>query len=371
MNHCDPLDYGNDDISYYVVSALGERCYAKSIIIPTILIYSVIFIIGIVGNICTCIVILSNKSMQNPTNSYLLSLAISDILVLLLGLPMELYGVLDYAYPYTFPNVICKARAFLIEFTSYASILVIFSFSVERWLAICYPLQVKIFSTVSRAYAVIIAAWIISFIAALPMAFIVKINRLALPEYFASSNWTSSVSTDGLTIDRTEFCSMDVTMLDEQSSLIYFAFFFFFLLPALLIIIMYGHIALRLKAADQCLSKESSSNERRSRSTRNVIKMLVSVVVTFFLCWLPFHLQRLLSIFMNFHQGNVSPAVQFIFTLVFYISGYCYYSNSACNPILYNILSEKYRSAFCETILGKNLTKKLFPRWFERQKARR
>jgi len=78
----------------------------------------------------------------------------------------------------------------------------------------------------------------------------------------------------------------------------------------------------------------------------------------FFLCWLPFHIQRLLSIYLN-EAGNVnneeisqepSSAVFSLFSVVFYISGYCYYSNSACNPILYNILSAKYRRAFCRTV---------------------
>lgn len=91
----------------------------------------------------------------------------------------------------------------------------------------------------------------------------------------------------------------------------------------------------------------------------------VSVVVMFFLCWLPFHVQRLLSIYLNEMAtapedgGEYSSAVFTLFSVVFYISGYCYYSNSACNPILYNTLSAKYRMAFCRTILGERLACKL------------
>uniref|UniRef100_A0A1I7TG16 G_PROTEIN_RECEP_F1_2 domain-containing protein n=1 Tax=Caenorhabditis tropicalis TaxID=1561998 RepID=A0A1I7TG16_9PELO len=50
--------------------------------------------------------------------------------------------------------------------------------------------------------------------------------------------------------------------------------------------------------------------------------------------------------------NTISPPVQFLSMIVFYISGFCYYSNSAANPILYNILSQKYRRAFSQTILG-------------------
>ncbi|CAD6198621.1 unnamed protein product [Caenorhabditis auriculariae] len=358
------IAYVNENITEYVHAALGNRCQSLSIVFPTVFIYVSIFVLGIVGNISTCIVIIANKAMHNPTNYYLFSLAISDILVLILGLPMELYQAMDFAYPYTFGVAICKARAFLVEFTSYASILIICCFSVERWLAICYPLRVKLFSTLSRANVLIVAAWSISFVAALPMAFIVRINRLPLPPFAQGQSWTSQVSTDELTVAGTDFCAMDQNQPEQQRSLIYFAFITFFMIPALLITVIYGHIAVKLHKVDtQLLIDKNSKSERRSRATRNVFKMLVSVVVSFFLCWLPFHMQRLISVFVmsSGSQAADSQAVQFVSMLVFYISGYCYYSNSACNPILYNILSQNYRKAFCRTILGERLTKRIFP----------
>lgn len=47
----------------------------------------------------------------------------------------------------------------------------------------------------------------------------------------------------------------------------------------------------------------------------------VSVVVSFFLCWLPFHIQRLLSISLMDSGDDINPALQTLFTSVFYISG--------------------------------------------------
>lgn len=55
----------------------------------------------------------------------------------------------------------------------------------------------------------------------------------------------------------------------------------------------------------------------------------------FFLCWLPYHVQRLLSVILNESKLSSREAINTLFNIVFYISGYCYYSNSACNPILY------------------------------------
>ncbi len=51
----------------------------------TVLIYGVILLVGLIGNLCTCVVIVHNKSMHNSTNYYLFSLAISDLLMLVLG----------------------------------------------------------------------------------------------------------------------------------------------------------------------------------------------------------------------------------------------------------------------------------------------
>ncbi|KAE9418413.1 hypothetical protein Angca_009594, partial [Angiostrongylus cantonensis] len=322
------------------------------IVIPTVVSYFIILIVGTIGNVCTCVVIIHVKSMHTHTNFYLLSLAFSDLVVLTFGLPMELYGALDIAYPYQFPEWICKGRAYLTEFTSYASILVICSFTVERWLAICYPIRSKSVRKISRAYLTIFVLWIVSSIAAIPIGYLVKINRLPLPEWAMGHNWTHKVSDDYETTKNTEFCAMDVEKLELQNRIIIFAFVAFFMVPAVVMTMMYTHIAARIAITDSLLV---GNPKTRTKSRNTVIKMLVSVVISFYLCWLPFHIQRLLSLFINYHDGNVSQAVETTFLLVYYVSGFFYYSNSAINPILYNVFSEKYRKAFCSTILGQKI----------------
>uniref|UniRef100_A0A915AE83 G-protein coupled receptors family 1 profile domain-containing protein n=2 Tax=Parascaris univalens TaxID=6257 RepID=A0A915AE83_PARUN len=270
-----------------------------------------------------CTVIARNSSMHNPTNYYLLSLAISDLLILIIGLPMELYDVLHSAYPYRFGSFVCKLRAFLVEFTSYASILTISAFTVERWVAICFPLKLRAFLSLDRVFKVIGIAWAIAFTAALPMAFIVKVNRVALPiEDNDDQSWSRLVSNDGVTIMNTDFCAMDIARPGAQKILIYFAFSVFFLLPAVLITVGYCHIAIQLRSADEYLSRSERSNfAKMTRAKKSVIRILVSVVVSFFLCWLPFHIQRLLSISLMDSGGDINPALQTLFTSVFYISG--------------------------------------------------
>lgn len=61
--------------------------------IPLTILYASILIAGIVGNVVTCVVILRNKYLRTTTNYYLFSLAVSDLLLLIFGLPQEMYYI--------------------------------------------------------------------------------------------------------------------------------------------------------------------------------------------------------------------------------------------------------------------------------------
>uniref|UniRef100_A0A6P7F400 Pyrokinin-1 receptor-like n=1 Tax=Diabrotica virgifera virgifera TaxID=50390 RepID=A0A6P7F400_DIAVI len=76
------------------------------VVIPISVIYIAIFLTGILGNVSTCIVIARNKCMHTATNYYLFSLAISDLLLLVSGLPQEVYFIWS-KYPYIFGEIFC------------------------------------------------------------------------------------------------------------------------------------------------------------------------------------------------------------------------------------------------------------------------
>ena len=71
------------------------------------------------------------------------------------------------------------------------------------------------------------------------------------------------------------------------------------------------------------------------------------VVFSFFLCWAPFHAQRLGYVYFK-----ESPVFRVINEYLMYVSGICYYVSSTINPILYNVMSVKYRQAFRRTLCG-------------------
>lgn len=72
----------------------------------------------------------------------------------------------------------------------------------------------------------------------------------------------------------------------------------------------------------------------------------VVLVVVFGICWAPFHTDRLMWSFIN----NWTDYHLHIFQYVHIISGVFLYLSSAVNPILYNLMSTRFREMFKEVM---------------------
>jgi hypothetical protein len=70
-------------------------------------------------------------------------------------------------------------------------------------------------------------------------------------------------------------------------------------------------------------------------------------VLAFFLCWAPFHAQRLSYVY--FKESIIFRTIN---EYLYYVSGFLYYFSATVNPILYNLMSLKYRHAFKQTLCG-------------------
>ena len=78
-------DADPDDITSLLEEKMAARYRSPSEVVMLTIVYCVIFVSGCVGNVCTCIVIMKNSYMHTATNYYLFSLAISDVLTLIVG----------------------------------------------------------------------------------------------------------------------------------------------------------------------------------------------------------------------------------------------------------------------------------------------
>ena len=88
---------------------LGPRRQDLVKVVPVTIIYALIFVTGLVGNVSTCVVIARNRYMHTATNYCLFNLAVSDLLMLVLGLPQETYSFWS-AYPWIFGETFCIFR---------------------------------------------------------------------------------------------------------------------------------------------------------------------------------------------------------------------------------------------------------------------
>ncbi|MEQ2219178.1 hypothetical protein XENOCAPTIV_013711, partial [Xenoophorus captivus] len=135
------------------------------------ILYSLMLVTGIVGNSVTIRVtqVLKRKGyLQKNVTNHMVSLASSDLLVLLIGMPVELYSAIWFPFGSASGNVSCKIYSFLFEACSYATILNVATFSFERYIAICHPLRYKSLSG-KRTSALITFAWVVSMLVALPL----------------------------------------------------------------------------------------------------------------------------------------------------------------------------------------------------------
>lgn len=119
LNESFPTIVEQSDEFEFVDSDNRDSLY---LIVPITLIYVIIFITGCIGNISTCIVIARNKSMYSATNYYLFSLAVSDFMLLVSGVPMELYHIW-FKNEFIFGEAFCILRNMINEMSANATVL--------------------------------------------------------------------------------------------------------------------------------------------------------------------------------------------------------------------------------------------------------
>ncbi|KAF5292452.1 hypothetical protein FQA39_LY13999 [Lamprigera yunnana] len=136
------------------------------------------------------------------------------------------------------------------------------------------------------------------------------------------------------------------TLANTFWSALYFlsSIFLFFIIPLIILLTLYLIIAKNLisNAANIVLNKHLDSYSIRAR--RQVILMLGTVVLSFFLCLIPFRVFTLWIIIVPDESIQRLGAEKYYNIL--YFCRIMVYLNSAINPILYNLMSSKFRTGF-------------------------
>ncbi|XP_053316424.1 neurotensin receptor type 2 [Spea bombifrons] len=342
-------------------------------------IYILIFLVGTIGNVVTIGLVLkkhSARSVQSTVHYHLVSLALSDILILLISIPIELYNFIWVHYPWVFGDVVCRSYYFLRDICSYATVLNITSLSCERYLAICHPMTAKRIMSRMRTKKILSAIWISSIVFAMPMAFIMGVNYKSRSSEGkpdpSSLVCTNLVSTATLKV----FIQVNVLVS--------------FLLPVTLIACMNCVTVSQLESLrsrsclflrSSCMGPQTSqeihdsqavvsnsasckidsvrgatwkssltvsSEPNRIHSLQHSIYMLRAIVIAYVVCWLPYHARRLMFCYVP--DDKWSTFLYNFYHYFYMLTNTLFYVSSAVNPILYNVVSSSFRQLFLETL---------------------
>ncbi|KAL8219429.1 UNVERIFIED_CONTAM: hypothetical protein K2H54_024495 [Gekko kuhli] len=194
--------------------------------------------------------------------------------------------------------------------------------SLDRYLLICHPVWSQHNRTIPRARRVVAVVWLVSLILSTPyLAFRevreVKGRKKCLNNYAFSGDW------DG----------PEMQELKAHIHLVLFVvrFLLAFLLPLLIIAGCHCRMGWEMK-------------KRRLARNRKPFRVLVAAVVSFFVCWLPYHLYHSSPTYW----GSFSFMQQVL--RVTMVIGECF--NFCFTPILYLFVGEKFQQVFKTSLLS-------------------
>uniref|UniRef100_A0A915PZU6 G-protein coupled receptors family 1 profile domain-containing protein n=1 Tax=Setaria digitata TaxID=48799 RepID=A0A915PZU6_9BILA len=125
--------------------------------------FAVIFILSLLGNLVVILAItkLQRRTTRSITNVLLLNLAIADLLRSVICIPPTLMSEISQCW--LLGPHICKFAAYLQPVTVCASAYTLALIALERYYAICRPLESKIWLSKRRLLALISFVWLIAF----------------------------------------------------------------------------------------------------------------------------------------------------------------------------------------------------------------
>lgn len=215
---------------------------------------------------------------------------------------------------------------FVEHLVSLASVLTILAITYDRYRGICFPLHSPCYWTKLGVRSVILALWAVAVTASVPIVFI--------------AIYRDSHFVDGTPI---KVCRMPINALWKKVYIVgLFSVFFILMLLILLFFVMrmcrklIWHVRFLERRADQ-------ESDKMASGRRRVIYMLILVITTFFLCLLPQRVLGIWLIFVNPSRINDLGLEGYLNLITF--TRVLLYISSAANPIIYNIMSKKFRLA--------------------------
>ncbi|XP_060578178.1 neuropeptide FF receptor 2-like isoform X2 [Ruditapes philippinarum] len=211
-----------------------------------------------------------------------------------------------------------------------SSVLTLTAISVERFVAILFPLKRRL--TPLFAFIIIVTNWVLSVAIASPHLVVRKQF-----EYFWADRheiWCEEVWPQVYTND----CKMDMPGKTIYYTILSVVMFF---IPIVVMLFAYTLILVKLLIRKRPGTVITVTKQAQDRSRKKVIRMLVAVLAVFIICWTPQQSFLLWDIYRD-----KSEKLQEYVLRTKYAAVYIAYFNSAINPILYGGFNENFRKGF-------------------------
>ncbi|XP_077397528.1 C5a anaphylatoxin chemotactic receptor 1-like [Festucalex cinctus] len=273
--------------------------------IVALTLYALIVLFGVPGN-AIVIWVTGFKMPPSVPTIFFLNLALADLLCCLsLPLHMMLIAKSDL---WQFGPVACKLVKGLFYLVKYCSLLQLVFVSLDRWLLVVIPMWCHKHRRPKYAVLVCVAVWCLALIGNIPQFMYHK-------EVIVG-------------VQRSE-CLM-INSMRRFSLIITFRFLLEFLLPFLII-----------SSCHLMVYRRARSNVATSRTrSKRTLKVIVALVLSFFLCWLPMYIVKFLMLMIPLH----SPHIPYMYRA--HVLTLCLpYFNCCLNPLLYVCLGQGFKDS--------------------------
>ncbi|XP_072379905.1 tachykinin-like peptides receptor 86C [Diabrotica undecimpunctata] len=288
--------------------------------------WSTIFLFMIVTATCgNCIVIwivVAHRRMRTVTNYFLVNLSTADLLLTTFNCIFNFIYMLQRNWP--FGNLYCTVSNFIANATVAASVFTLTGISCDRYLAIVYPLQPRMSKT-SSIFAITFI-WSASMLLALPCL---------LYSRTVTHNVKNKLRTGCILVwpDEKHYGST----YDLWYQMLFLVITY--VIPMILMSICYTMMGSVLWGS-RSIGEKTQRQIEAIKSKRRVVKMFISVVMIFGICWLPYHIYFIYVYFDTKILFNK-------YTQHVYLAFYWFaMSNAMVNPLIYYWMNARFRKYF-------------------------
>ncbi|XP_062859564.1 pyroglutamylated RF-amide peptide receptor isoform X4 [Trichomycterus rosablanca] len=270
---------------------------------------------------------------QSATSIFICSLAISDLLITFFCIPFTLLQNISAQW---FGGVlVCKTVPFVQTTAIVTGILTMTCIAVERYQGIVHPLKMKRQYTPKRAYRMLVCVsglvWLVSVMVGSPMLFVQQLE----------------VKYDFLYENHHVCCQESWSSVLQRRIYTTFIMVALFVLPLAAMLFLYTRISIELwirkRVGDTSVLDTINHTEvnKICRKKKRAVKMMITIVLLFTICWAPFHTIHMLFEYNNLEQKYDEVTLNMIVAVVQAIG----FSNSFNNPIVYAFMNESFKKS--------------------------